>query len=404
MIVTANSLAPDPVWELTRRYAADPRPSRLDLTLGVYRDDSLRAPVMDAVHAAERILLARRESKQYRGPSGHPDFTARMSTLLLGEELAERAIGVQTVAGTGALRLLAEFLAHFEPGRRVILGAPSYVNHAPVLRAAGLEIHSVPFVDESGLPWLEPTIDALRSARPGDAVLLQGNCHNPTGASLTSAMWDRLTDEIVRAGVVPFLDQAYYGLGDGLEEDLAGMRRLLARVPEAVISVSCSKAFSLYSERVGCALLLLDPSGAAGAMHTLEGIARTAYSQPPHHGAAIVATILQDEELEHSWRGELDRMRNRVTLLRDRLVTGALSAGAPAEFAALRDQRGLFLSLPLSPAAMHRLQREFGVYGLPSGRINLAGVPGVAVDALSAALAEVAAEDAARGALVRAVA
>lgn len=393
MIVTAHSLAPDPVWELTRRYAADPRPDRLDLTLGVYRDENLQAPVMDAVHDAERLLLGRRESKQYRGPSGHPAFTARMSSLLLGEELAQRAIGVQTVAGTGALRLLAEFLAHFEPGRRVILGAPSYVNHAPVLRAAGLDIHAVPFLDASGRPWLEPTVDALRSARPGDAVLLQGNCHNPSGASLTPAMWDRLTDEIIRAGVIPFIDQAYYGLGDGFEEDLAGMRRLLARVPEGVVSVSCSKAFSLYSERVGCALLLLDPSGTPGAMSTLEAIARAAYSQPPHHGAAIVATILGDEELERSWRDELERMRNRVTRLRDGLIGGALAAGAPARFAALRDQRGLFLSLPLSPTAMHRLQHDFGAYGLPSGRINLAGVPRTAVDRLASALAEVAAED-----------
>ncbi|MEU8240826.1 aminotransferase class I/II-fold pyridoxal phosphate-dependent enzyme [Actinoplanes missouriensis] len=362
-------LTADPLWQLTAACADDPRPGRLDLIVGVYRDDSGASPVMRAVRAAELRLAQRSPSKGYVGPSGDLRFAASLTELLLTDRtLVNRTVAVQTVAGTGALRLLAELLAQTGPDRTVHLGVPAYVNHPGILAAAGLRVVTHPVAS---------TLDAVSSARAGDVLLIQGCCHNPTGRQMALDEWAALGETLARRGVVPFIDQAYFGLGDGLEEDLAGMRLLLATVPYAVVAVSGSKAWGLYSDRVGAALVV---GGGAEARGSLEHIARVSYSQPPAHGAMIVAEILSDPALTACWRDELESMRRRLGRLRDELAdrTG---------FAGLREQRGMFLRLPLGAEQMERLRVEDGIYGLPSGRINLAGLPAEQVGRVAAALA-----------------
>ena len=327
---------------------------------------------MRAVRDAERRLADRSPSKAYVGLGGNERFTRMMISLLFaGPDLEARADGLQTVAGTGALRLLADMLAATGPGRTVHLGTPAYVNHPAILAAAGLRVATHP---------VHEVLAAMDHARPGDVLLLQGCCHNPTGANMPAELWDELTGVLVKRGVVPFIDQAYFGLGDGLDPDLAGMRRLLRAVPDAVVAVSASKAWGLYSERTGCALVISDdPARRGRARDLLENIARASYSQPPAHGAAIVEEILGDPALATAWHTELDTMRLRLTALRDGL---AHRLGLPG----LADQRGLFLTLPLDSAAMRRLQTDHAVYGLPTGRINLAGIPTHRLDDIATAI------------------
>ncbi|MBT2498020.1 aromatic amino acid transaminase [Agromyces sp. ISL-38] len=375
MLTTMPQMRVDPIWDLASTFQSDPREDKLDLLLGVYRDDSKRAPVMRSVLAAEAKLLELAESKQYRGLSGNLVFNARISELVLGPELVARATTVQTVAGTGALRILTELLAITGPSRRFILGTPSYVNHAPIIKAVGPALTSYDLLDPEGRFDEQAMLDAVAQARPGDVLLLQGCCHNPTGLSMSSRFWAELTEAMLTSHVVPFVDQAYFGLGDGLQEDLEGMRGMLARVPEAVIAVSGSKAWSLYNERAGAAIVITSEDKRGFARSTLETIARSSYSQAPEHGAAIIAEILSDPALERMWRAELDAMRRRLATLRTDLIDGILAVHDSPTFRAVAEQRGMFLTLPLTVAEMQTLSTEFGVYGLPSGRINLAGVP-----------------------------
>ncbi|MEU4688882.1 aminotransferase class I/II-fold pyridoxal phosphate-dependent enzyme [Actinoplanes sp. NPDC023714] len=366
-------LTADPLWELTAACERDTRPGRLDLIVGVYRDDSGASPVMRAVRAAELRLAQRSSTKAYVGPSGNRRFAAAIAELLLADDsVLARTTAVQTVAGTGALRLLAELIAATGPDRTVHLGVPAYVNHPGVLAAAGLRVATHPVAD---------TLAAASVARPGDVLMIQGCCHNPTGYRMPPAEWDELAEVLFRRGVVPFVDQAYFGLGDGLDEDLDGMRRLLRVVPEAYVAVSGSKAWGLYNERVGAALVIGTSPGRDRIL--LENAARVSYSQPPAHGAAIVEEILTDPSLRACWRDELESMRNRLGRLRGGL---ALRLADLPGFARLAEQRGMFLTLPLPPEAMERLRDEHAIYGLPTGRINLAGLPSHRVAEVAAAI------------------
>ncbi|MFV2121570.1 aminotransferase class I/II-fold pyridoxal phosphate-dependent enzyme [Streptomyces sp. Act-28] len=298
----------DPLWDLAAEFGADPRPERLDLVLGVYRDHPGVTPVMRAVRDAEMRLAERSASKEYRGLSGNPAFNRAMLSLgLSGDAPADRATAVQTVAGTGALRLLADLVRQTRPGTTVWISDPAYVNHRPILQAAGLTVRAYRWTDPRGL------LDDLRGAGRDDVVLLQGCCHNPTGTDPSREVWEALAAAAARTGWVPFLDLAYHGLGDGLDEDLWAARMLAERLPEVLVAVSCSKNFGLYADRTGCAIVL-GPSARAlrHAETALQNAARTLYSMPPEHGAAVVATILGDPGLREAWRAELDAMRDRV--------------------------------------------------------------------------------------------
>ncbi|MFF2298519.1 aromatic amino acid transaminase [Arthrobacter sp. NPDC058127] len=382
---------PDPLWAIAHACRTDPRPGRLDLVVGVYRDDDGATPVMRAVASAERRLADRSDSKAYVGFSGDPVFSTQMARLVLGTTGQGRTTAVQAVGGTGALHILARLAVVSRPGARILVGSPTYVNHEQVFRTAGLEVIAFPFLDDAKRPSLQAILDAVGRARRGDLLLIQGCCHNPTGTDLEAADWAAITEAVLVAGVVPFIDVAYYGLGKGLDEDLAGLRYLAERVPETLIAVSGAKAFGLYNDRVGAALVLSDPADVGTAHGTLEGIARAEYSQPPHHGAAIVAEILGDAELRAEWAAELDSMRVRLNTLRatflDRLDP---RIGERPEWQALRNHLGMFTTLPFGPREMAKLRDEFAIYATDGGRVNIAGLPAGRVDELAAAVSSVA--------------
>ncbi|MCH0543030.1 aspartate/tyrosine/aromatic aminotransferase [Streptomyces sp. MUM 203J] len=360
----------DPLWDLTAEFGADPRPERLNLVLGVYRDQSGVTPVMGAVREAELRLAERSASKEYRGLSGNLAFNRVMLSTVLGDEsLTARATAVQTVAGTGALRLLADLIRQTRPGTTVWVSDPAYVNHRPILEAAGLAVRPYRWTDPDGM------IADLVLAGRDDVVLIQGCCHNPTGVDPTRDQWETLAAMAAGAGWVPFVDLAYHGLGDGLEADLWATRMLAERLPELLVAVSCSKNFGLYADRTGCAMVLGSSRAALRHVETaLQNAARTLYSMPPEHGAAIVTTVLEDAALRAVWRTELDAMRSRIAANRSALVAGLEALGRGDFAAPLALQKGMFAGLGLDAERMRVLRREHAVYGTETGRINIAGI------------------------------
>ncbi|WP_030203436.1 aromatic amino acid transaminase [Streptomyces sp. NRRL S-87] len=381
----------DPLWDLTEAYGLDPRPERLNLVLGVYRDQTGDTPVMAAVREAELRLAERSASKEYRGLSGNLAFNRAMLSLVLGSgPAAERAVAVQTVAGSGALRLLADLVCRTRPGTTVWISDPAYVNHRPILEAAGLTVRTYGWVDARGRADTAAMLRDLARARRDDVVLLQGCCHNPTGADPSAEAWAALAELAGRNGWVPFVDLAYHGLGDGLEADLAATRLLADRVPELLIAISCSKNFGLYNDRTGCAIVVGGSrQSARHAEAALQNAARTLYSMPPEHGAAVVTAVLEDPGLRALWLAELDGMRGRIESNRTELAARLTALGHTEEAATLAQQKGMFSMLPLTPRQMVRLRDEFAIYGTTTGRINIAGLPTDRVDCVARGIAGV---------------
>ena len=370
-----ESLAPlpsDPMLGLIQRVSSDSREGKIDLGVGVYQDAEGRTPVFDSVKQSESALCRTQSTKAYLGAAGDADYVAQLAIHALGADPGLQ--GIQTIGGTGALRLAGELLARGLPQRRVWIGRPTWTNHEPVLRAAGLRIADCDLDDPArGTPRHEALLGALRDAPEGDAFLVQASGHNPTGFDPDPALWEAFADVAVARGLVPLVDLAYQGLGTGWREDVAPIAPLLQRVPRLLIAYSCDKNFGLYRERVGALFF----RGANGAETTrlrdhLLAIARASYSMPSDHGAAIVRTILADPRLRSVWYGELAAARDRIAAVRATLVRrGRFGA---VDFAVLAAGRGLFAQLPLSAAAIQRLQTEHAVYLAPSGRMNLAGL------------------------------
>ncbi|MFB0630951.1 aromatic amino acid transaminase [Streptomyces sp. AB3(2024)] len=381
----------DPLWDLTYEFGSDERAERLNLVLGVYRDPSGRTPVMAAVREAEIRLAERSESKEYRGLSGNAAFNRALLAMVLGPGAeADRAAAVQTVAGSGALRLLADLICRTRPGTTVWISDPAYVNHRPILEAAGLRVRTYGWCDDEGGFDSEGVLAELERAGRDDVVLLQGCCHNPTGADPSGEDWAALAELAVRGGWVPFVDLAYHGLGDGLEADLWATRHLAARVPEMLIAVSCSKNFGLYSDRTGCAIVLgASDRSVRHAETALQNAARTLYSMPPEHGAAVVTTVLEDDGLRALWRAELDVMRDRIEANRSELTALLSARGHEVQARSLARQRGMFSMLPLTSQEMLRLRREHAIYGTTAGRINIAGIPADRIPCLARGIAAV---------------
>lgn len=363
---------PDALLAVIGLHARDQRPTKIDVGVGVYRDESGNTPILRAVKAAESRLLEHQTSKSYLGAEGDQYYTDLLANVALGTSLAAdpRLAGIQTPGGTGALRLAAELIARSGRGRSVWLGNPTWPNHAPIFREAGLAVQSHPFFDlvRADIDF-EAMLDALGEAQSGDVVLLHGCCHNPTGAAFAPGQWKALTALIEKRGLVPFIDLAYQGLGDGLEEDAAGMRAMLAAVPEALVAYSCDKNFALYRERVGALWVQAStPEAAVPVRETMLVLARSLWSMPPDHGAAVVRVILQDAALEADWRAELAGMRSRINGIR-----AALGA-AHSALTPIARQQGLFALLPIDTAAVTALREDHGIYMPASGRINVAGL------------------------------
>ncbi|MDG3444146.1 aromatic amino acid transaminase [Nitrospirillum amazonense] len=374
-----DALTPQPadvLLSLIALYRDDPRPKKLDLGVGVYRDDSGATPVMRAVKAAEGRLLETQGSKSYLGPEGDIRYTELLQPIVFGKAMpADTMVGVQTPGGTGALRLAAELVNAAQknakrPGAKVWLGTPTWPNHAPIMTSAGLTVATYRYYDQATQTVLfDEMMSALKGADAGDVVLLHGCCHNPVGADLDQAQWRAVAEVVAERGLIPLIDLAYQGLGDGLEEDAAGARLVFDAAPDALVAYSCDKNFGLYRERVG-ALYAKGGTPARTALmrSNILLLARVNWSMPPDHGGALVRVILDDAGLTADWRAELNGMRTRINQVRQALAAG------DAWLAPLGRQRGMFSLLPLSPEQVGLLRRDHAVYMVGNGRANLAGL------------------------------
>jgi aspartate/tyrosine/aromatic aminotransferase len=388
MFETLETAPPDAIYAVMAAVRADPRPGKIDLSIGVYHDRERRSPIMRAVREAERRLLETEETKSYLDLAGHDLFNAGMTALAFGDAARERIRAVQTPGGTGAVRVLAELVKRARPDARMWLSGPTWPNHPAIMRAVGLETRSYPYFDPStNEVQAAAMLGALAQAGPGDVVLLHGCCHNPTGAELMPEHWDAIADLAVAQGFLPFIDFAYQGFGDGLEQDALGVRRLAAKVPEMVVAASCSKNFGLYRDRVGCAFVLgASPERADVMLGQLLGVARANYSSPPAHGAAIVGAILDDAALRAEWRAELDDMRSHMQGLR-RVLAASLRARSNGDrFDFIARHRGMFSLIGATGEQVARLRDEHAVYMVGAGRINIAGLPEAEVDRFADAL------------------
>lgn len=380
----------DALLALIKLHAADPRADKIDLGVGVYRTGQGDTPVFAAIKAAERKLLETQDSKSYLGPEGDMGFVHALMPFIFGKDdpsMGGRIEGMQAPGGTGAVRL-AVALAKKAGVRRVLLGTPSWPNHAQIFGDLGIEFVPFNHAARSGTADMEALRAAIAGAEPGDAILLHGCCHNPTGIDYTEAEWDEIAPLIAAKGLLPILDLAYQGLGKGMEEDAYGLRRVLGQVPEALIAYSCDKNFGMYRDRVGAIYVMAEDSEVLGrVLSNGHALARAAWSMPPDHGGAAVRLILEDPNLTAMWLDELDTMRARMRQVRARLAEAG-TAGS-VDLAPLGTQNGLFSVLPLTSDQILKLRADHGIYMAGSGRVNIAGLTMGNIDKFIADLAAV---------------
>jgi len=363
---------------------ADPRPDKIDLGVGVYKDAAGTTPILRAVKAAERILFETQETKSYLGSEGDVRFGVLMKEMIFGAKAAadSRITGLQTPGGCGAIRLGAELVRATGAGARIFVGTPTWPNHLPLIGSVGIPFVEYPYYDTIGRRvCFDRMADALETAEAGDLVLLHGCCHNPTGADLGPDEWKAVAEIVSRRGLVPFIDLAYQGLGNGLEQDAAGTRLVVEAAEQALVAHSNDKNFGLYRERTGS--LFVKTGSAAIAKIVLGNLmvmARTSWSMPPDHGAAIVRTVLDTPDLAADWHSELKEMCARIRGLRERL------AAYDPRLAYIARQNGMFSILPLPPEAVADLREKDGIYMAGSGRFNVAGLSDDNVDRFAAAV------------------
>jgi aspartate/tyrosine/aromatic aminotransferase len=375
-----HPLPPDAILGLIEAFVADTRPGKANLASGVYVDETGITPILPSVAEAERRILATQTTKVYKPIAGDPAFTRPVRDLVFGDADAAvrdgRVETLQAPGGTGALRVAADLLAHVRPGATVWLSTPTWPNHPQVFGAAGLATREYPYAHPAtGRLDLNGMLAALSTAAAGDVVVLHACCHNPTGIDPTTDDWAVIGATVARAGLMPVLDFAYQGFGDGLREDAAGLRTLLGSVDELLVASSFSKNFALYDERVG-ALSIVGRTAAdtATVLTHAKAAIRANYSNPPAHGGEIVATILGDAALRAGWEAEVTAMRQRIATNRRAFVDGLAAAGAPGDWSGLLDQRGMFSLLGLSADQVRRLREEHAVYLVGAGRLNVAGL------------------------------
>ncbi len=359
---------PDPLLQLIGKYREDTREEKIDLGVGVYRDDHGNTPVLEAVKEAENRLQQEQKSKSYLGLTGDNEFVECLGMLLFNSD-APYVYGAQTPGGSGALRLAAEIYNIAHPQGTLWIGQPTWPNHLPLTESAGVTVSTFEYFSKSSQQILfDNMLAAVDKASAGDAIILHGCCHNPTGADISHSQWQQLAVLLVEKQVLPIVDLAYHGLGDGLEDDLAATRLLTTTCAEVLVAASCSKNFGLYRDRTGAIYMSSHEKATATRAQAVFGqIARKIYSMPPDHGAAVVRIILQDDTLKQQWLDELQTMTVRIKTLRQ-----SMSDFYPAlNFVA--EQKGMFSLLPLSPEQVNSLIEDHAVYLAGDGRINVAG-------------------------------
>ncbi|MGZ9808864.1 amino acid aminotransferase [Pseudoroseicyclus sp. H15] len=392
MFETLTEPAPDKILALMAMYRADERPGKIDLGVGVYKDASGNTPVMRAVKAAEKRLQESQTTKAYTGLAGDPAYAKALISMILGDSApAERLAAIATPGGTGAVRQAFELVRMAAPGATVWYSEPTWPNHISILKYLGMPATPYRYFDsETGEVDVDGMLEALGGMKSGDVVLLHGCCHNPTGANLTAADWDKVVDLLNAKGALPMVDLAYQGFGDGLEEDATGVRKIVAGCPEALIAASCSKNFGIYRERAGLLVALSkDAEAAKVAQGNLNFLNRQNYSFPPDHGARVVTEILTDPELRADWQAELEEMREGMLELRQSLADELRRLTNSDRFDFVARHRGMFSRLGLSPEEVTRLREEHAVYMVGDSRINIAGLNAETVPVLAKAIASV---------------
>jgi aspartate/tyrosine/aromatic aminotransferase len=362
---------PDSLIALIAMVNADPRPDKIDVGVGVFRDAAGNTPILTVMKEAEQRLVDTQVTKAYLGSAGDKRFTELLRPIVLGDHAGEdRIAGLQTPGGCGALRLGFELIATANPSARVFLGTPSWPNHAPIIHAVGLETAEYAYYERGqAIIRFEDMIAALRSGEPGDVALLHGCCHNPTGADLSEDQWREVRDAVVEQGLIPFVDLAYQGFGRGLDEDAYGTRLMLGSCDEVIVAQSCDKNFSCYRDRVGSLWVKTGSKEAtATAMAHVFQRAREMWSMPPDHGAAAAHIILEDPDLQARWLVELTGMRDRINAVRQRI------ASADPRLSFIRKQYGMFSMLPLSKEQVLKLREDHAIYMADSGRFNVVGM------------------------------
>ncbi|MBL1435516.1 MAG: aspartate/tyrosine/aromatic aminotransferase [Rhodobacteraceae bacterium] len=392
MLENLKEQAPDKIIELIGLYAADTRANKLDLGVGVYKDAEGNTPVMRAVKAAEAQLLAEQDTKKYVGLLGDLSYVDAIRDLILGDSVtAGRVCGAQEPGGTGAIRQLFELIKSADAGATVWISNPSWPNHEAILKYLGMNIGKYRYFDEAtcGVDFAGMKAD-LEGAAEGDVLLLHGCCHNPTGANITTAEWAEVTEIVLAKGLMPMIDIAYQGFGDGLEDDAAGVRIMAAKVPEMLIAASCSKNFGLYRDRVGAALIISkDEAGTALSKANIAALNRVNFSFPPDHGAKVVSIIMNDDALRADWAAELEDMRLNMLDLREGLAAALRRETNSDRFDFIAEHRGMFSRLGLSPAQVMQLRSEHAIYMVGDSRVNIAGLPKAGLDKLAKAIASV---------------
>ena len=385
--------AKDPILSLSIEYRADDRANKVDLGIGVYRNDQGQTPIMQAVSDSAKAIAAEQTTKAYVGLAGCEVFNQSMVDLLLRDTSAyERVSAIQTPGASGALRMIADLIKSTEPDATVWISNPSYINHQPVMEAAGLKVKQYNYFNPATKQVDSAAMMAdLAKAGPKDIILLHGCCHNPTGADIRLSDWIGITELALKNGFIPFVDIAYQGFGDGLEADAAGLRFMADRVAQMFIATSCSKNFGLYRERTGAAMVIAaNIEIAMNAKAKLLQMARATYTMPPDHGAAIVGRILNDDALTLSWRTELDEMQKRLLSLRTGLCVALRNETQSTDFDFIEQHKGMFSVIGFTPEQMANLKSEHGIYAVGDGRINIAGMQKEHIDYVAKSVASVA--------------
>ncbi len=392
MFEKLDPMPADAILGLIAEHRADPRPDKVDLGVGVYRNAAGETPVLDVVKQAEQRLLETQSTKAYLGTMGDPGFNAAMQELIFRDAVAaERLATLQTPGGSGSLRVAAGLILRARTEARVWVSAPTWNNHVPLLGGAGLDLEPYAYYDtERHSLEFDRLLDSLQQVPKGEIVLLHACCHNPSGIDPDEAQWRAIADVVVERELVPFFDMAYQGFAQDVETDAFAIRHMAGRVPEMIVSSSCSKNFGLYRERVGAlSFLLADRKARDTMLSQASNYVRTLYSMPPDHGAATVSLILNDDALRAAWLVEVEGMRGRLAEMRGLLVEALADKAPDHDFSHLARATGMFCFLGVSAEQVARLKTEFGVYMVESSRINAAGITRDNVGYLAASIAAV---------------
>jgi len=390
-----QAMPADPILGLLSQFRDDPRPVKVDLGVGVYKDPQGNTPILACVKTAERLRTATETTKVYIGPAGSEKFNRLICHLAFGADHSvieqNRVRSVSTPGGTGSLKVAADFIKRCNPDATMWVSDPTWANHVSLFKSAGLKVENYPYYDQQNNQLkFEEMLAALRQLGGNDVVLLHACCHNPTGQDLTEAQWDQVVTVAVECEFTPLIDMAYQGFGDSLERDAYGVRKMAAAVDAMLLCASCSKNFGLYRERIGaCAVITQDSAKADIALSVMLHAIRANYSMPPAHGAALVETILSSEELSQQWLEELAVMRNRINGNRAMLVNKIKAAGVNRDFSFIAQQKGMFSFLGISPEQVERLKRDYGIYMVGSSRMSVAGITEDNVDYLAQSIAAI---------------